>query len=158
MGGALYVVICYRCPSASLCDRSPMSSLPLQDVPLPPGAKRDAALPVLKKVAPGYVHPLRAQSPQAQGVTYVYQFERDKQKAKDRHAKSRTYRIPEPFEEGLLNAGTSATVISLQPSICELMFVLGFIGLQPGDAVFARPPGGKKDGTDDVLQVMVLKE
>lgn len=35
---------------------------------------------------------------------------------------------------------------------------LGLLRLSPGDAVFARPFGGKDDGTEDVLQLLVLAE
>ena len=42
--------------------------------------------------------------------------------------------------------------------ISYLSLAVGFIRLNPGDAVFARPAGGNVDGTDDVLQVLVLGE
>ena len=36
------------------------------------------------------------------------------------------------------------------------MYYPGFLRMQPGDAVFARPVGGKADGTEDVLQLLNL--
>ena len=49
-----------------------------------------------------------------------------------------------------------ALIDRLPPDIAHQ--ATGFICLQPGDAVFARPAGGRADGTDDVLQVVVLAE
>ncbi|VDB96828.1 unnamed protein product [Peniophora sp. CBMAI 1063] len=129
-----------------------MQTLVLEDVPLAPGASRDAALPVLKRLAAGQVHPLRAHCYPSAGkelssgvkdlssrsTTFVYYFENDRDAAKKRHEASRAYRFKSPFVGGLLEAG--------------------FIQLRPGDAVFARPPGGSEDGMDDVLQVLILSD
>ncbi|VDC01042.1 unnamed protein product [Peniophora sp. CBMAI 1063] len=127
-----------------------MVPLVLEDVTLAPGAKRDPALPILKKLAADQVHPLRVHCFASSGKdtppvvkelpsnssTYVYGFEGDFDAAKRRHTGSKKYRFSKPFASGLLDAG--------------------FVQLMPGDAVFARPPGGSEDGTDDVLQVVVL--
>ena len=100
-----------------------MVALKLLDVPLPRGVKRDPLLPVLKKLAPGQIHPLRAHCfPGAQqftgnksfpdvrnlpadSITYIYNFEKDKDKAKERHTRSQGLRFNEPFAAGLIKAG-----------------------------------------------------
>ncbi|VDB96799.1 unnamed protein product [Peniophora sp. CBMAI 1063] len=55
---------------------------------------------------------------------------------KKRHQDSRSIKFDKPMAAGLLDKG--------------------FLALQHGDAVFARPAGGKVNGSDDVLQVVVL--
>ena len=153
-----------------------MSPLTLEPVQLPAHCRRDPSLPVFKKVAAGQVHPLRvpcfgkeqsARNATAStdfkklphdAVTYVYAFEECKEKAKSRHTSSKDYQLPNPFAEGLIAAGALPRCFILTTPKLTVTFYLGFIQLRPGDAVFARPTGGNEDGSDDVLQVLVLAE
>lgn len=101
-----------------------MAALPLQSVRLNRGVKRDPALPVLKRVQPGHVHPLHAHcfastsasftAEQRIGVqnlpdtanTYVYEMEENVKDTIKRHRASREIKLERPFAAGLIQKGT----------------------------------------------------
>lgn len=108
-----------------------MTDLPLDPIRLPPGVERDPALPTLKRVRSGYIHPLRAhcfrrtasnftaeqragvQNLPASALTYVYEMEEDERDTIKRHTASRAIQFDRPFAEGLLQKGIVCTPLAL---------------------------------------------
>lgn len=102
-----------------------MPALPLEPVRLPRGVRRDPALPVLKRVRSGHVHPLRAHCfastdsaftpEQRAGVqnltgaanTYVYEMEKNEKDSIKRHKASREIKLERPFAAGLIEKGNA---------------------------------------------------
>lgn len=100
-----------------------MTALPLQPVRLNRGVKRDPALPVLKRVQSGRVHPLRAhcfaltsasftpeqragiQNLPSNADTYVYEMEEHQADTVKRHRASRDIKLDRPFAAGLIQKG-----------------------------------------------------
>ena len=103
-----------------------MTELPLENVRLPRGVRRDPCLPVMKRVSSGHVHPLRAhcfarsraaftpeeldgvQSLPDDATTYVYMMESDQADTKKRHLSSRNIKFEHPLAKGLLAKGGCA--------------------------------------------------
>lgn len=105
--------------------------LPLVPVPLKAGAHRDPALPTMKRVKSGYVHPLRShcfratsaaftpeqlvgvQNLPSTAVTYVYQMEEKENDTIKRHRASRNIELDKPFADGLLQKGMPLLIFSI---------------------------------------------
>ncbi|KZV66499.1 hypothetical protein PENSPDRAFT_688970 [Peniophora sp. CONT] len=131
-----------------------MSSLTLTPVSLKAGVVRDARLCTLYEILSPQVHPGRRHCVRTRAGsslsdeerrllllpqdarTFVYHAVSDEKKAAELRAFASKLKVDEPGGEGLDN--------------------IGFVGLRVGDAIFCRPAGGRPDGEDDVLQVLVV--
>ena len=86
---------------------------------------------------------------------------RKRQPPKPKHNPfSRSRPNQRPLLRSLLDNEVKVTLSNLSQAIRFIVAndCLKNVELKPGDAVFARPPGGKEDGRDDVLQILVLEE